>query len=225
MRQLTVYPWHTGKLARPVRLLVISDLHDAPYADLLPLLTGADALLMPGDVVNRYRQGYAGGLSMVREAARILPTFVGMGNHEYRLRELAAFQAAVADTGAQMLSNRYVRLGQLVIGCWYRPEDLGQTDMLRRMEAEDGCRVLMCHRPEDYVRRLQGAQMDLVLAGHAHGGQVRVLGQGLYAPGQGLFPRYTHGVHGRMIISAGAANAVLAPRWGNPCEVLRIDLD
>ena len=68
--------------------------------------------------------------------------------------------------------------------------------------------------------------MDLVVAGHAHGGQIRIGNQGLYAPGQGLFPRYTRGLaDGRMIISAGAGNPAGAPRWGNPCEVLRITLD
>ena len=53
------------------------------------------------------------------------------------------------------------------------------------MEAEPGVKVLLCHRPEDYMHRLRGAKVDLVLAGHAHGGQIRIGGQGLYAPGQG----------------------------------------
>ena len=64
------------------------------------------------------------------------------------------------------------------------------------------------------------------MAGHAHGGQIRVAGRGVFSPGQGLFPRYTCGVvDGRMVISAGAGNPVHLPRWGNPCEVLRITLD
>jgi predicted MPP superfamily phosphohydrolase len=64
------------------------------------------------------------------------------------------------------------------------------------------------------------------VSGHAHGGQFRLLGRGVYAPGQGLLPRYTRGVEdGRMIISAGAGNPARMPRWGNPCEVLMITLD
>ena len=98
--------------------------------------------------------------------------------------------------------------------------------MLSDMEAEPGVKVLMCHRPEDYIRYLRGSRVDLVLSGHAHGGQIRLGGQGLYAPGQGFFPKYTHGVaDGRMIISAGASNPSPVPRIGNPREVLLIELD
>ncbi len=226
MRKLTVYPWHTGRLAAPMRLLVVSDLHDGPYADILPMLREADALLVPGDVVNRYYQRFSGGLAFLREAANIRPTFFGVGNHETRLDGFADFRKAAEDTGARFLFNRYERFGELTVGCWYRPEQFGHRDMLPAMEAEPGVKVLLCHRPEDYMHRLRGAKVDLVLAGHAHGGQIRIGGQGLYAPGQGIFPRYTRGVWDeKLIISAGASNAVPAPRFGNPCEVLRIDLD
>lgn len=226
MRKLTVYPWHTGKLKRPVRLLVVSDLHDGAYGDILPLLRGADALLVPGDVVNRYNQRYSHGLAFLREAAATLPTFFGMGNHEMRLKTLPAFRKAAEQTGATLLFNSHARLGELAVGCWYHPERYAMPDVLPGLEAEEGVRILLCHKPEDYMRSLRGAQVELVLAGHAHGGQIRIAGQGLYAPGQGLLPRYTRGVvDGRMIVSAGASNPVPVPRWGNPCEVLRIDLD
>lgn len=226
LRTLTVYPWHTGKLSHPLRLMVVSDLHDGPYEDILPMLVGADALLVPGDVVNRYQQSYSRGFSFVREASALLPTFIGVGNHEIKLRNFRDFRAAVEQTDATFLFNSYIRFGELAIGCWYRPERYGHVDILPELEAEMSCKILLCHRPEDYIHRLKGANIDLVLAGHAHGGQIRVRDRGLYAPGQGILPKYTHGVvDGRMIISAGASNAVAAPRWGNPCEVLQIDID
>lgn len=225
MRTLTEYVWSTGKLSRPLTLIVVSDLHDAPYQDLLPMLEGADALISAGDTVDRYRQGFRNGVGFIREAAQRLPTFVGVGNHEMRLHRFDDFRRAVQNTGAHLLWNDCERFGELALGCWYRPEYFGMPDMLPRLETEAGFRLLLCHRPEDYMRRLRGADVDLVISGHAHGGQIRVLGQGLYAPGQGLFPRYTRGVvDNRMIVSAGASNAVPVPRWGNPCEVLRLRL-
>lgn len=67
--------------------------------------------------------------------------------------------------------------------------------------------------------------VDLVISGHAHGGQIAIGKQGLYAPGQGIFPKYSRGLyHGRMIVSAGAGNPCRMPRWNNPCEVLIITL-
>lgn len=226
LRKLTVYPWHTSKLTRPMHLLVVSDLHNAPYDDLLPMMAGMDALLVPGDLADRYHQNYETGLAFLRDASERLPTFASIGNHERRLRTLEPFRQAVAGTRAQLLVNRYIRFQGLVIGGWYRPEFFGQRDMLPDMETEPGVKILLCHHPEDYRNRLRGAKVDLVLAGHAHGGQIRIGDQGLYAPGQGIFPRFTRGVvDGRMIISAGASNTVPIPRIGNPCEVLRIDLD
>ena len=225
MRTLTEYVWQTGKLDRPLTLIVVSDLHDASYQDILPMLDGADALISAGDTADRYRQSYGNGVAFLTEAARRLPTYVGVGNHDRRLRHYGDFADAVRMAGAHLLDNRYERLGDLVLGCWYHPEHYGMDDMLPLMETEAGFRLLLCHKPEDYMRHLQGADVDLVLSGHAHGGQIRVFGQGLYAPGQGIFPKYTRGlVGGRMIVSAGASNAVPVPRWGNPCEVLRLRL-
>ena len=71
--------------------------------------------------------------------------------------------------------------------------------------------------------------IDLVLSGHAHGGQFRLFGQGFFSPGQGWFPKYTSGIHrgkyGRMIISKGMANTVrVAPRLFNPTEVVYIEV-
>ena len=73
----------------------------------------------------------------------------------------------------------------------------------------------------DYV---SGRNIDLTLCGHAHGGQIQFFGRGLYAPGQGLFPKLTHGLHdgGKMLISRGMTNGAKprVPRINNPCELI-----
>jgi hypothetical protein len=209
-----------------LRLLVISDLHDDKYRDLLPLLADADVLLMPGDLSDAYRQTYGRALAFLLEASKVLPTFVGVGNHEMRLKDFSAYVQRVQGTGARFLFNAYERFGDLVIGCWYRPLKYGLRDILPEFQAEDGCRILLCHRPEDYFHHLRDTNADLVLSGHAHGGQIRLCGRGLFAPGQGIFPQYTKGiVDQRMIISAGVSNRVPIPRWNNPCEIVRVYLD
>ena len=225
MRNVTHYLWHTGKLAKPARLLVVADLHNDGYEDILPLLGDADVLLMPGDAADAYRQQYDQAVAFLREAAKAVPTFVGVGNHDLRIKDFHRFTAAVQDTGARFLFNGYERLGELVIGCWYRPKLYRMKDMLPAFRAEEGCKILMSHRPEDYFKYLRGAGADLVLAGHSHGGQWRIGSRGVYSSGQGMFPRYTRGIAESMIISAGASNRVAVPRWNNPREIVRIELD
>ncbi len=224
-RTITDYIWHTGKLTEPMRLLVISDLHNDRYEDLLPLLPEADVLLLPGDLSDSYRSSYSRSIAFLREATKTVPTFVGVGNHEMRLKDFSAYAHSVRDTGARLLFNTYERLGDLVIGGWYRPQRYGQADMLPTFLAEESCRVLLCHRPEDYIHELRDMDIDLVLAGHAHGGQWRLFGRGVYASGQGIFPQYTRGIVENMIISAGVSNRVPVPRLNNPREIVRIVLD
>ena len=94
-------------------------------------------------------------------------------------------------------------------------------------------RILLSHHPEYWCLEepmLINRNIDLVLSGHAHGGQFRLFGQGFFAPGQGWFPKYTSGIHrgkyGRMIISKGMANTVrVAPRLFNPTEVVYIEVE
>ena len=87
--------------------------------------------------------------------------------------------------------------------------------------AKPGYKILLCHHPEFYpaIRKETGESMDIIVSGHAHGGQWRLFGRGLYAPGQGFLPRYTSGCHGNMVISRGVANTASVPRLGNPPEI------
>jgi len=226
MRRLTEYTFHTGKLSRPVRLAVVSDLHNEPYDDIFPLIEGADALLVPGDITDRYHQETARGIRFLRDAAKRLPTFYSLGNHEAKQHNFRKVRKAIGGSGAEMLINRYVRFGELWIGGWYDPKIVREPEMLDDFEQLDGVKVLLCHKPEKYMKLMRRRKLDLVVAGHAHGGQIRLGPIGVYSPGQGLFPRYTKGlIDGRMIVSAGAGNPAGMPRWGNPCEVLMITLD
>ena len=100
------------------------------------------------------------------------------------------------------------------------PPQLGWLD---GFAACPGYHILLCHHPEYYPRWLAGRDIDLILSGHAHGGQIRLFGRGLYSPGQGLLPRLTGGVtDARLVISRGLANTKPVPRLFNPPELVYI---
>lgn len=104
----------------------------------------------------------------------------------------------------------------------------GRPDLtwLPELEAQEGFRLLLCHHPEYYSRYLKDRALELILSGHAHGGQIRLFGQGILAPGQGLFPKYSGGFYdGMLIVSRGLSNPYpIVPRLGNPKELVFIRL-
>lgn len=226
MRRVAYYEHHTGKLTKPLTLAVVSDLHNEDYQDIFPLIEGADALLVPGDISDRYHKQWKNGIAFLHDAASRLPTFYSLGNHEVKQEDYAKLKAALYQTGAEILINRHVKFGEVWIGGWYDPDKIKEPERLSALERKEGVKILLCHKPEEYWKRMRARDFDLVIAGHAHGGQIRLGNQGVYAPGQGLFPRLTRGKYGdKLIVSAGAGNPAGMPRWGNPCEILLIQLD
>ena len=88
--------------------------------------------------------------------------------------------------------------------------------------------ILLSHHPEYYS--IIPASVDLILSGHAHGGQIRMYNPfkrewfGLWSPGQGWWPKWTRGVYeGRLVVSAGLSNTTWIPRIGNPTEIVYLE--
>ncbi len=123
-----------------------------------------------------------------------------------------------------------ILVGGLVCGRDMDPSlnmPLPNFEFLSEFNAEAGFKILLCHYPHYYEKYLKGSSFDLILSGHAHGGQWRFFGRAVYAPHQGILPQYTSGIYdGRHIISRGASNNVKPiPRLFNPCEVLEIQIE
>lgn len=146
--------------------------------------------------------------------------FMSLGNHEWWLEDRDA--VALSQAGVTLLDNAYIKTDGFVIGGLSTKVD---ENMLDAFCMESGYKILLCHHPEYYEKYLKNRNINLILAGHAHGGQIRVLGHGLFSPGQGVFPKYHHGVYDeKLVVSAGCTNTASIPRWGNPCEVVVIEL-
>ena len=179
------------------------------------------------------RWNKANGYRFLEEAVKIAPVVLGVGNHEwYHTEEDLQF---FKEHGVVFLDNRDCELtvkGQkLLIGGMSTRYDL---EWLDQFSQKDGVKILICHHPDYYPKYIKDTNRNtfaLIVAGHAHGGQWRLCSRGgrkrgipVFAPGQGLFPRYSYGQYDNMIVSAGVSNTANIPRFGNPCEVVMIQL-
>lgn len=220
--QITKYDITSDKLTRDYRIIMLSDIHNKPAPELLPQVAGEkpDYIFIPGDLVDRHRKTYKNVIPFLEEVVNIAPTYFSLGNHEIKFPKLSARD--IAATGVTVLDNRFVQVEDFVVG--------GQIpymtfDWLKEFERQPGYKILLNHHPEYIEEGLEAFDIDLILAGHAHGGQWVICGKGIYAPGQGLFPKYTHGFYGNMLVGAGTTNTV-APftgRFGNPCEIVELN--
>ena len=99
---------------------------------------------------------------------------------------------------------------------------------IKEMNLTDDYCILLSHRPETFDIYLAN-DIDLVLSGHTHGGQVRIpfLG-GYYAPNQGKWPKYDAGKfteeNTTMIISRGIGNSIIPIRINNRPEIVIVEL-
>lgn len=110
-------------------------------------------------------------------------------------------------------------IGGAVNSSQHKPE----LDWLNQFCSVPGLHLLLSHHPE-YWPLLKDKNINLILSGHAHGGQWRVFNHGVWSPGQGLWPRWTRGVYdGRLVVSAGLNNTTWIPRIGNPTEVVYLE--
>lgn len=222
-------------IPQPLRVVQVADLHSRPFGKLLNTIDGLrpDLIAETGDCIHNFILREQ-GLAFLRAAAARWPVFCSLGNHETAWGEELC--ALMRDTGAVVLDNdamhfRGLFIGGLSSGFRLEPQSNRKVTpppdlaFLQAFAAHPSEKLLLCHHPEYYPPYIRPLPIRLTLSGHAHGGQWRVRGRGVFAPGQGLFPQLTAGlVEDRLIISRGLGNPNGIPRFGNPTELVVIDL-
>lgn len=236
----TRYTLPVRGLAEKMKIAQVSDLHNGSFDRLLASLDAAapDLVCVTGDFLDR-PQKTSRGFAFLCALAERFPTFVSLGNHEMKVglsRE--ALAARITQTGATLLDNESVFFRDLLIGglsTGYAPAaqqgrlkttPTPDLSFLDRFAAAAAPKLLLCHHPEYYEPYLRQRDIPLILSGHAHGGQWRLFGRGIFAPGQGLFPRYTSGLYdGRLIVSRGLCTTHrYIPRLFNSRELVLLTL-
>ena len=242
----TVSGIHLPEAFDGYRIAHVSDLHNTTIgknnSKLLSLLREAnpDMIAITGDMIDSRHTDVAVALEFAQEAVRIAPCYYVTGNHESRLpAEYAQLKEGLLALGVEVLEDDCVALergGETVtlIGVCdpaFQADDHGQTigKTLQELRDDGHYTILLSHRPELFHVYAEN-NMDLVLSGHAHGGQFRLpfIG-GLIAPHQGLFPQYDGGEYTQsnthMIVSRGIGNSIIPIRFNNRPEIVLIQLE
>ena len=240
---ITEYNITDEKVNEELKIAFVSDTHSCDFgqghSEIMEKLEGLkpDLVLLGGDIVDD-QLPMGKGFSLVEMISKRYPAFYVTGNHEIWSGKHEFIKQMIATFGVKVLSGGHEKiiikgttinimgLDDPAVGGSIYHEQYSKLETAPR----DGLNLLLAHRPErgdEYVQ----LGVDYIFSGHAHGGQWRIpyiLENGLYAPDQGFFPKYTLGVHdlekGRLIVSRGLSReSTRIPRFYNRPEIVVIN--
>lgn len=227
----------------------VSDLHNTEIGKdnkkLLDMLLDAepDIIAITGDLIDSRNTDVKIALQFIREAVKIAPVYYVTGNHEARADEYDELKNGMEAAGVIMLEDTCAEInlaGEAItlIGVndpsfqtnylFGDAKTVLEIKLAKHNACKDGFTILLSHRPELFDTYVEN-DIELVLSGHAHGGQIRLpFVGGLLVPSQGLFPEYDAGLYTEentnMLVSRGIGNSIFPFRINNRPEVILIEL-
>lgn len=246
------YEIPSSKVSKSIRIVQLTDLHNSEFGEnngkLVKRVAAQqpDMILVTGDLLNQDVERTDIATTLISGLKEIAPVYVSYGNHEsgYEKKYGIDLRALYTDAGATVLEydwiditvkDQQIRLGGLFGYCL--PGELLKTgeawkkecDFLEGFQDTDALTLLMCHMPVCWQINgsLDSWDMDIVFAGHSHGGQIRIPGVGgLWAPDRGWFPGREQGLYWSqddqkvLVLSRGLGNRDKLPRFNNIPEIL-----
>ena len=254
--EVTNYVLSSPKLTAPIRVVQLTDLHNSEFGEnnerLVRMVARQhpDLILMTGDMLNGREDETEIAVSLVRRLTEVAPVYFSYGNHEVTQEQVFArdLTALFEEAGATVLNRTYedvtvngqtIRLGGIYGYClpekyYYSGEATRwECEFLKEFQDTESYTLLLAHLPTCWIRNdnLDIWQIDCVVSGHEHGGQIRLpLIGGLYAPDQGFFPGRSSGIYAlqdgqrAMVLSRGLGSGVGVPRFGNVPEIVVVDI-
>lgn len=251
--KLTCYTITSDKLPKEFsgyKIAQVSDLHNTEIGNnnkkLLELLADAnpDIIAITGDLIYSRKPKPEIALQFAKNALKIAPCYYVAGNHEARLLEYDDFKNSLTELGVIVLDDERIKLKQsqaeiTLVGLkdpsfetdYINGDSVGviKPKLEKLADNKNDFTVLLSHRPELF-EVYTNYNIDLVLSGHVHGGQIRIpFVGGLYGPNQGFFPEYDSGLYSsnntNMIVSRGIGKSIIPLRINNNPEVVLIELN
>ena len=252
------YEYQSEKLGsgQEINVAVLSDLHDHEFGKENKKLVKKikeqepDLILLDGDILNEDSENADVPCALIRKLKDVAPVYFSLGNHEVSYMENGHTDLVgqLESAGAVVLDESYedieVNGVQLRLGGLYDyafaldgNDDAKNTpepvkSFLEDYQNTDRLKLMMAHRPESFCFGNASSvwDVDLVISGHIHGGQVvlPILG-GLYGGDQGWFPEYVHGMYQKddmniFVTSGLESHHQLLPRFWNRPEIAMIQI-
>lgn len=248
---IQMHMYKNDKIPQPFngyRILHISDLHDASFGknqkNILKKvqLLQPDVIFLTGDMIDcrkTTRRTIQKNFMFIEGLRNIAPMYYVPGNHEATSPLYGYFKQFLFDKGVHIVENGKIALMRkeksiTLLGVkdpkfyYVEPKRFEQHVAQLCTQIDTSFCMLLSHRPEKLeVYAKYG--IHLVFCGHAHGGQIRFAdGRGMYAPNQGIFPKYTSGFYTlgdcTMHVSRGLGNSRAPQRIHNHPHLALITL-
>ena len=247
---VTGYELDSKKIQEKFKIVQLTDLHNMEFGDKNRRLINKINKLQPnlvcmvGDMLNRDDESLTVVTDLIKQLAEKYKVFFSLGNHEtdYEKNFSTDLKRPLEEAGAVVLDNEYQEIeingnkmyigGISSYGLIEPSGDGSEYRFMKEFEQLDGFKLLMCHIPAGMLlwKGLETWNVDLVLSGHEHGGQIilPVIGP-LFSQDEGFFPTYTSGQYEiadhTLILSRGLGNSNrFVPRFNNIPEIVYTDV-
>ena len=223
------------------KIVQISDLHNKRFGKNAERLTRKikkckpDIIVITGDLIDSNHTNIDNALDAAEAFTEIAPTYFITGNHEKWLDDddFDTLIKGIENLGITILDDSSVEIKKddsSFTLCGLDDESL-TDDTLNTLlkESSSDFKLLLAHEPQ-FFDDYSASDADLVLSGHAHGGQIRIpfTHIGIIAPDQYFLPEYSEGKFSKndttMIISRGLGNSIIPFRIFNRPEIVCISL-
>ena len=252
---VTEYKISSDKINNDVNIVMIADVHDnhckvkSKVVERIRELD-PDIILCVGDIIDNQSESDESIIDFLRALTDIADVYFSLGNHELEYLQSDELIEDIENIGVTLLDKEYIDINvngnQIRLGGMYdyafsqddgtitkeSMHDNAAYQFLTSMEDTSSFKLMMAHRPDSFIfGEAYKWDLDLVVSGHYHGGQVILpfIG-GLYAPELGWFPKVDYGSYLlgdklKMIVTRGiSSSGELLPRFNNPPEIVNIKL-
>ncbi|MET3194801.1 metallophosphoesterase [Gottfriedia sp. OAE603] len=252
LNDTTIQSREVPKQFNNFKMIQLSDLHGKEFGkeqnNLIRKIKNEkpDIILFTGDLIDskHYVEKYS--LILMGKIVKIAPVYFVTGNHEYWSGKYEGLESKLESLGVKVLKNEGVVIersgGKIQLLGIDDPANISENEYLTEQQRADvnikkslisikhdiEFKVLLSHRPELFSL-YSSYDFDVVLTGHAHGGQIRIpfIG-GVIAPNQGVLPKYTSGQYKSenttMIVNRGLGNSIIPQRIFNRPEIVVLTL-